>query len=87
MNRYDQQTGCLVPAANNLPAMADKLRQAMFDGIKESDIKDIVANLVEKAKKGDKTALKFIFDYMLAVPRPDTAVQVNVNGRSRGARR
>lgn len=41
------------------------LRTAILEGITSDDIKIMVAKQVEKAKEGDKDALRFVFDYVL----------------------
>lgn len=48
-----------------LPPWVMKMRQAAMDAISENDIKAIVQAQVERAKKGDANALKFIFDQVL----------------------
>lgn len=60
-----------------------KLRAAVFNAVGESDVKDIVKGIVERAKSGDKEATKYFFDYILG-GRVTTAVQQNVyvDGRS-----
>jgi hypothetical protein len=41
------------------------LRSAARDLVSEQDIRDIVKVHVERAKKGDQKATKFLFDYVL----------------------
>lgn len=53
-----------------------KLRAAVYNGISEQDVKQVVAALVQKAKKGDRTALKFLFEHVLGSGLK-TAVQNN----------
>jgi len=53
-----------------------RLRAAVYNGVSERDAKEIVAALVEKAKAGDRVALKFFFEHILG-GRPTSAVQNN----------
>lgn len=39
----------------------DRLRAAMFDAVKEDDIRQIVAGLVARAKDGDRAAVQILF--------------------------
>jgi hypothetical protein len=55
----------LPPAGDMTAPWVAKLRAAMFDGIKEEDVRTIVENLVKKAKAGDPGAIKMLFDYVL----------------------
>jgi hypothetical protein len=59
-------------AARNREAgrCVERLRMAMLDGISETDVKEIIANLVARAKQGDRTALKFVFEYVLGGAKP-----------------
>lgn len=52
------------------------LRQAMFDGITESDVKELVASIVAKAKSGDEKATRLLFDYVLGAKTKPTAIHV-----------
>ena len=54
-----------------------KLRQAVFDAVSESDVKDIVEGIVEKAKAGDEKATKMVFDYVLGSSQPVSLTQNN----------
>lgn len=42
-----------------------KLRHAIYDGIKESDVAEIVQGIVKRAKNGDEKAVKQFFEYVL----------------------
>lgn len=42
-----------------------KLRAAIYDGIGEADVAEIVRETVARAKKGDQQSLKWVFDYFL----------------------
>lgn len=37
----------------------------MFDGVKESDVTEVVQKIVERAKEGDGQATKMLFEYVL----------------------
>lgn len=63
-----------------------KLRQAMYDAVSETDVKAIVRQQVEAAKAGDKVAIKFVMDYVLASKQPVTLVQNNHYGVEEAAR-
>lgn len=58
----------LVPLDGNIDqitSMTQQLRLAMFDAVREKDVKDIMARTVEQAKNGDQASVKIIMDYML----------------------
>jgi hypothetical protein len=55
----------LPPASEAVAPWVQKLRAAMFDAITETDIQEIVKNLVKRAKDGDPGAVKMLFDYVL----------------------
>lgn len=42
-----------------------KLRAAVFNGVSESDVKDVIAAIVKRSKEGDPQALKYFFEYIL----------------------
>ena len=52
-------------ARQAVPAWVQLMRDAAMDAIGEDDIRQIVANQVARAKKGDKNAIKFIFEQVL----------------------
>jgi hypothetical protein len=55
-----------VPAAGGgMPAWMQQMREAARACIGESDITEIVRGQVERAKKGDAGAIKFVFDQVL----------------------
>jgi hypothetical protein len=54
-----------------------KLRQAVFDGVKESDVAEIIKKITEDAKAGDKNATKLFFDYVLGQKVKPTQIVVN----------
>jgi len=57
-----------------------KLRKVMVEAITEEDVKEVVAGIVSRAKKGDRIATKQLFDHLLGGNRPVTAIQVNNYG-------
>lgn len=67
------------------PAWLKELRAAAFNGINAGDVKEIVAGIVERAKKGDQAAIRFVFDYLLqaAPTSPKQLTQHNHYYRSR----
>lgn len=54
-----------------------RLRMAVFDGVTEQDVKDVVQSIVAKAKSGDATAQKMLFDNILGVKTKPTQIVVN----------
>ena len=48
-----------------LPEWLMMMRRAATDSINEADIREIVRRQVERAKDGDKNAIKFVFDQVL----------------------
>lgn len=57
-----------------------KMRAAAFDAISESDVKEIVENMVASAKKGDAKALQMVFDLFLGGKQgPATAAALTQN--------
>lgn len=71
----------LTTQTSNVPAeqaMQNKLRQAIFDGVKEQDVKDVVQGIVKRAKDGDQQAMKYFFEYILGGKSgPSKSVQNN----------
>ena len=60
-----------LPTLDAAAACAQKLKEAMFGGITETDMADIMKNLVKKAKEGDLKATKVLFDTVVkAQPAP-----------------
>lgn len=55
-----------------------RLRKAVFSGVSDDDVQAIVANIVERAKKGDAKATQMVFDYLLG-GRLGTQVNVQTN--------
>jgi hypothetical protein len=54
----------LTPAPTGIGAWAEKLRQAAFDAVKESDMTELMAGLLAKAKAGDLAAAKLVLGYL-----------------------
>lgn len=54
-----------------------KLRTAMFDGVTEQDVTDVVKSIVEKAKAGDAKSQQVFFDYIVGAKCKPTSVTVN----------
>jgi hypothetical protein len=59
-------------------AMQQRLRQAIFDSISESDVAAIVQKQVEKAKLGDENSLQFVMKYVLGFGQPINYQQTNL---------
>lgn len=70
----------LTPVNAEVASWQARLREAMFDGIKEQDVKDIVASLVQRAKDGDAQATRMVFEYLLGGARGASTVNnVQIN--------
>jgi hypothetical protein len=54
-----------------------QLRAAVYDGVKESDVKEIVQGIVQRAKEGDASAQKLFFDQILGAKTKPTQIVVN----------
>lgn len=65
-----------------------KLRQALFDAVKEADVKEIAEGLVKRAKEGDMAATRLLLTYVAGGAQPtikiNKAMVVNGNGHARG---
>lgn len=68
----------------------ERLRQAALKAITEDDVRQMMANLMDRAKKGDKEAVRMMLAYLTPAPQPAPQTQVNVlrlragaNGRPR----
>jgi hypothetical protein len=53
------------------------LRNAVYDGVKEADVTEIVKGIVERAKAGDPAATKLFFDQSLGAKTKPTSITVN----------
>lgn len=56
---------------------AAKLRSAVYNGITEADIADVVKTITRQAKAGDETSIKLLFDYVLGNASAPTSVVVH----------
>lgn len=80
-----QRNLCTSPAADDgAPAFMAKLRMAMFNGVTEDDVSDLVKSLMQRAKDGDKEATKLVFEYLLGgkaggPPAPTKVVNQTIN--------
>jgi rubrerythrin len=72
------------PIDNAAPSWVVTMRQVAMNALKESDIEAIVANQVEAAKKGDRNAIRFVFEQVLGgqAVKAATYVQNNYHGDS-----
>lgn len=52
------------------------LRAAIFDGVSQSDVADVVKSIVAKAKTGDVAAQRMMFDYVLGGKTKPTQINV-----------
>ena len=59
-------------------AWQSKLRKAVFDGVSEADIKEIVANQIKAAKAGDRHAIKWVTEYILGGKGPQVSINRSV---------
>ena len=56
------------------------LREAVFNGISEGDVKEIVQNLVQRAKDGDPQAVRSVFEYVLGGRNAPESITQNLRG-------
>ena len=54
-----------------------QLRAAVYDGVNESDVKEIVQGIIARAKAGDVAAQKLFFDQILGAKTKPTQIVVN----------
>lgn len=54
-----------------------QLRAAVFNGISESDVSDVVKQIVAKAKAGDAASQKLFFDYLLGAKTKPTQINIH----------
>jgi hypothetical protein len=75
-----------LPPIDMAAQCATRLKQAMFDGITEADMGEIMKGLVKKAKEGDAKATKVLFETVLkasAAPQPVRMINAaNANSRA-----
>lgn len=50
---------------DGMPAWMVSMRRAAQEVVKEADIREIVQTQMQKAKSGDKEAIKFVFEQVL----------------------
>lgn len=65
-----------------VPAWVATMRAAAQKMVTPADIEQIVANQVEAAKRGDRNAIRFVFEQVLggAQPKAATFIQNNYHG-------
>jgi len=66
--------GQLLPEEETYQA---SLRAAVFNGISETDVADVVKQIVAKAKGGDSHAQKLFFDYLLGAKTKPTQINIH----------
>lgn len=54
-----------------------RLRNAVYDGVNEADVQEIVKGIVTRAKAGDASAQKLFFDQILGAKTKPTQIVVN----------
>lgn len=54
-----------------------RLRAAVYDGVQETDVTEIVKGIVARAKAGDVHAQKLFFDQILGAKTKPTQIVVN----------
>jgi hypothetical protein len=72
------------PTRADMAGWQDRMRQSFFEGVGVDDMREIVAGLVEKAKKGDLAAVKILLAYGIGSPNVSvtaTNAVVAVGGR------
>jgi len=71
-----------------VPLWITTMRNVAMETISEEDVKAIVVNQVKAAKKGDKNAIKFVFDQVLGgtYAKGATFIQNNFSGSEPNAR-
>jgi hypothetical protein len=73
-----------LPSLGESAACAQKLKAAIFEGIRESDMKEIMERLVKKAKQGDLAATKTLLDFLSkSAPTPQLSVGARLNVAAR----
>jgi hypothetical protein len=70
-----------LPSLDESAACAQKLKSAMFEGVGETDMRDIMAGIVKKAKGGDLGAAKLLMEF---VRNSGIKPQVSIGIRSAG---
>jgi hypothetical protein len=72
-----------LPDFSEAAKCAAKLKAAMFEGVSEHDVAEIMKTFVAKAKAGDAKAAKVVFD-VIAQSSPKTTVSVGVRANRAG---
>jgi hypothetical protein len=74
--------GAIVPVDGVAPPWVTKMREAAAGVLTVDDVKEIVANQVALAKKGDRHAITFVFQQLLGGNqlKPQTLIQNNNYG-------
>lgn len=54
----------LTPAPPGIGAWAEKLREAAYNAVKETDVEELMQVYLKKAKEGDQKAAKFVLDFL-----------------------
>lgn len=79
--------GTAVEQTGGMPAWVMAMRQAAQKHVTEADIEEIVKGQVAAAKKGDRNAIRFVFEQVLSgAPKGGTYVQNNFYGQDTPAK-
>jgi hypothetical protein len=54
----------LAPKPEGIGAYAEKLRSAAYNAIAEDDVNALMKTMIERAKKGDTAAAKFVMGFI-----------------------
>ena len=68
--------GEIIPEEQTFQA---SLRQAIFNGVTETDVSDVVKQITAKAKAGDTQAQKMFFEYVLGTKNKPSNINVTNN--------
>jgi hypothetical protein len=64
----DQDDRPRAPQPSTIASWQAQMRRAMFEALDEDAVRDIVAGLVEKARKGDLAAARLVLTYAIGSP-------------------
>lgn len=79
------QARAAFPSLGESAACAQKLKAAIFDGIREADMTAVMENLVSKAKDGNLAATKVLLDFVSkSAPTPQLSVGARLNVAGQG---
>jgi len=53
-----------------------RLREAIYDGVTEADVTEVIKGIVERAKRGDKVAIQQMMDYVLGAKTAPKSVTI-----------